>query len=183
MDCPRCGTALKRRRMKSVGFQRCPPCGGSWYRADRLGVLKEREAHGDYRWIDVDLWRERERFRAGKQEHLVCPKDKVEMTTVRYGTSRVRVDICTRCRGIWLDQSEYDKILKHLEKRVSTETFEEYLDDVREEFIEIFSGPESFRSEIGDFLKVLHLLELRFIVQHPNVAAGLQRAARGVPGG
>jgi Zn-finger nucleic acid-binding protein len=130
----------------------------------------------------VDRWRERGRFRAGKQEHLICPRDKREMVTVRYGTSRVRVDICTHCRGIWLDASEYDRILKHLEKRVNSETVGEYLDDLREEFIEIFSGAESFRSEIGDFLKVLHLLELRFIVQHGNIAAGLQRAVRGVPG-
>jgi Zn-finger nucleic acid-binding protein len=182
MTCPRCGGRTRPRTIKSLKIDRCPACGGAWYDAAELRLLKDRERAGNYRWIDVDLWRERERFRAGKQEHLVCPKDKRELTTVRYGTSRVRVDICTHCRGIWLDTSEYEKILKHLEKQVNTETVQEYLDDLREEFIEIFSGPESFRSEIGDFLKVLHLLELRFIVQHPNVAAGLQRAARGVPG-
>jgi len=182
MTCPRCGGRTRARTIKSLKIDSCPSCGGSWYGAAELRLLKDREKAGDYRWVDVDLWRERERFRAGRQEHLTCPKDKREMTTVRYGASRVRVDICNRCRGIWLDQSEYEKILKHLEKRVNSETLQEYLDDVREEFIEIFSGAESFRSEIGDFLKVLHLLELRFKVEHPNIVAALERAARGVPG-
>jgi Zn-finger nucleic acid-binding protein len=182
MTCPRCGGRTRARTIKSLKVDRCPSCGGSWYDAAELRLLKDREKAGDYRWIDVDLWRERQRFRSGKQEHLVCPKDKREMTTVRYGTSRVRVDICSRCRGIWLDQAEYEKILKHLEKRVNTETLAEYVDDVREEFFEIFSGQESFRSEIGDFLKVLHLLELRFIVQHPNIAAHLRALVKGVPG-
>lgn len=182
MSCPRCGGRMRARKIKSLTVDRCPSCGGSWYDAAELRLLKDREQAGDYRWIDIDLWREREHFRSGKQEHLICPRDKRELITVRYGTSRVRVDICTRCRGIWLDAAEYEKILKHLEKRVNSETVGEYLDDVREEFVEIFAGPESFRSEIGDFLKVLHLLELRFKVEHPSIAAALERAARGVPG-
>ena len=39
----------------SVQVQRCPACNGAWYPRDHLRVLKDREAHGDYRWIDVDL--------------------------------------------------------------------------------------------------------------------------------
>ena len=75
MDCPRCGAQLRRRRLKSVGFQRCLSCSGAWYGADKLRILKNRAAHGDYRWIHIDLWKERRRFRAGKQERLACPKD------------------------------------------------------------------------------------------------------------
>ena len=182
MDCPGGDGRLKAVHIASLRLHRCPDCGGTWYDKDQLSVLKDRESAGDYRWIDVDLWRERERFRAGRQEGLVCPNDRQRMTTVRYGTSRVRVDICARCEGIWLDQSEYEKILRYLEKRVNTETLREYLHDVRDEFIEIFTGRESIPSEIADFLKVLHLLELRFIVQHKNIGAALQAASRGVPG-
>ena len=182
MKCPRCGGRTRARTIKSLKVDRCPGCGGSWCGPGELRLLKDREKAGDYRWIDVDLWRERERFRAGRQEGLVCPKDRQRMTTVRYGTSRVRVDICARCEGIWLDQSEYEKILRYLEKRVNTETLREYLHDVRDEFVEIFTGRESIPSEIADFLKVLHLLELRFIVQHKNIGAALQTASRGVPG-
>jgi Zn-finger nucleic acid-binding protein len=168
--------------MKSVGFQRCPSCGGSWYRADRLGVLKEREAHGDYRWIHVDLWRDEERFRAGRQERLSCPKDRQTMTTVRYGDSRVRVDICANCRGVWLDAREYDAILRYLEKTVDSQTVGDFLEDLRDEALEIVSVREGVASEVMDFLKVLHLLELRFVVQHRNIATALRTASRGVPG-
>ncbi len=182
MNCPRCAKTTRKQTVKSVRLDRCPSCDGTWYDAGELRVLKDRASSGDYRWIDLDLWRDRGRFRAGRQESLLCPKDKTTMTTVRYGTSRVRIDTCGRCRGIWLDKTEYEKVLKYLDKRVDTETVEGYLEDLKEEFLEIFTGPEGFRSEIADFLKVLHLLELRFIVQHPRIATTVRTASRGVPG-
>ena len=153
-----------------------------WYDAGELRLLKDREAHGDYRWIDFDLWRDRERFRLGKQERLVCPRDKGTLTSVRYGGSRVRADICATCQGVWLDGGEYERILKYLDKRVNEETVGEFLADLRHEFVELFTGREGLRSEIGDIAKVLHLLELRFVVQHARIADTLRTVTRGVPG-
>jgi Zn-finger nucleic acid-binding protein len=168
--------------IKSISIDRCPKCNGAWYTADELRLLKDKEAHGDYSWIDVDLWRDRERFHSRRQEHLLCPTDKTELTSVRYGTSRVRVDICTTCKGIWLDGGEYQKIVAYLDKRVNEETVEDFLGDLREEFLDVFEHPTALRSEVGDVTKVLHLLELRFIVQHPNIAAHLRALVKGVPG-
>jgi len=182
MKCPTCGVSLRRRKMRSIKIDRCPTCDGSWYDADELRVLKDKEKRGDYRWLDFDLWRDREKFRAGRQRHLVCPKDGRPMTTVRYGTSSIRMDMCPECHGIWLDHGEYKKIVGYLEKRVNAETLKEYFRDLREEFQEIFTGPEGPLSELGDFLKVLYLLELRFRVEHPRIAAALQQIARGIPG-
>ena len=182
MQCPRCSNKMRRRRVKSLGIERCPDCGGSWYGADKLRLLKDKESAGDYRWIDVDLWQHAGQFRAGKQERLACPRDKTVMTTVRYGDSRIRVDICAQCRGIWLDKGNYARILKYLEKQVDSETLGGYVHDLRDEFLEIFLGPESAPSELANFTKVLHLLELRFVVQHPRIASALRSVTRGVPG-
>ena len=182
MQCPRCGSETKRRQIKSVSIQWCPSCGGSWYSADKLRLLKDREHAGDYRWIHIDLWRHADRFRAGRQERLVCPKDETVMTTVRYGDSRIRANICTECQGIWLDKGDYERILRYLEKKVNTETVAALVHDLREEFLEIFLEPEVAWAELADFTKVLHLLELRFVVQHPTIASALRAATRGMPG-
>ncbi len=182
MDCPRCRAQLRRRRFQSVTFQRCPKCGGAWYGADKLRILKNRAAHGDYRWIDIDLWKDRRKFRAGKQKRLVCPKDGRTMVTVRYGDSRIRVDICERCRGIWLDANEYGKVLRYLERKVDSETVAGYLQDLRKEFADALSHPTRVASDLADMAKVLHLLELRFIVQHSGIAGALRSVSRGVPG-
>ena len=182
MKCPKCATTISRVEIKSIKVDRCDKCGGTWYDADELRLLKDKESRGDYRWIDLDLWKDKEKFLAGRQRRLSCPKDGQRMTTIRYGDFPIRVDICTKCRGIWLDEGEYKKILKYLEQQVNTETIQDYLQDLREEFLEIFTGPEGPISELADFTKVLYLLELRFRVEHPRIATSLQQAGRSIPG-
>jgi Zn-finger nucleic acid-binding protein len=172
---------MRKVRVKSVQIDRCPGCQGTWYDTDELRLIKDREQGGDYRWIDVDLWKERRRFVTGEQEGLACPKDRHGMTTLRYGDSKVRVEVCGQCHGIWLDHGEYERIVAHLEEKVNDETLAGYLADLRDEFVEIFTGPEGARSELADLAKVLHLLELRFVVELGGVAALLQRISR-VPG-
>jgi Zn-finger nucleic acid-binding protein len=182
MKCPRGHGRLRARRLGSVEFHRCPECGGAFYDARKLRLLKRRASHGDYGWIHIDLWKDEAKFRAGKQERLVCPNDKQTMVTVRYGDSRVRVDICEGCRGIWLDEREYGKILRYLEQKVDSETVAGYLDDMRREFVDAIKHPARAGEDISDIGKILHLLELRFIVQHPRIANTLRTTARGIPG-
>lgn len=182
MKCSRCGSDLRLTRIRSIKVHRCPQCSGTWCGASELRLLKDRENHGDYRWIDFDLWREKEKFLAGKQERLPCPNDGQSMISVRYGASPVRVDICTKCKGVWLDGGEYEKILEYLETVVDTETVAGYLSDVKDEFVEILTGKESVASGLADLGKVLYLLQLRFMVQHGNISALVRRMGRGVPG-
>jgi len=182
MPCPRCAAELKATTTRGVRYRRCPSCHGSWLPGDRLNVLKDKARGGDYRWIDIDLWKDRDKFRAGKQEKLVCPKDKQSMTTVRYGDSNVHVDLCEKCAGVWLDAKEFTKIAKYLERIVDSETAAGYVGELRDEFVDIFTNPKHAASEAGAFFKVLHLLELRFGVEHKNIAETLRSAGRGIPG-
>ncbi len=182
MTCPRCAAELKSATARGVRYRRCPDCGGSWFPSDKLRVLKDKAARGDYRWIEIDLWKDREKFRAGKQEKLICPKDKQTLTTVRYGDSKVRVDICPSCQGVWLDAKEYAKITRYLEHVVDSETVAGYVGELRDELVDIFTNPKHAGTEARNFFKVLHLLELRFSVQHKNVAAALRSGSRGIPG-
>jgi Zn-finger nucleic acid-binding protein len=182
MTCPRCGARLRQRKIADVTVYRCLSCQGSWYDAGKFRLLKRRASHGDYRWIHIDLWKDEDRFRAGKQQRLSCPRDRQPMTTVHYGTSRIHVDICDRCRGIWLDAAEFAKIIRYLEREVDSETLEEYVVDLRRELADAVRHPTRAAEDTGDVAKILHLLELRFIVQHPKISAALRTAGRGIPG-
>jgi len=169
MNCPKCDVPTEEVEIKAVKVNRCPDCGGTWYDQDELRRTKDKESGGSYRWIDVDLWEKAEKFHVAEQSGYKCPNDGATLGTVHYGESNVAVDICPRCFGIWLDQGEYEKIVRHLEEKVDSETFAEYLADVEEEFVELFKGKEGLRSELGDLAKVFHLLRLRFAVEHPAI--------------
>ena len=171
MDCPKCGVATEQVEIKSVKVDRCPECGGSWYDQDELRLLKDEESGGDYRWIDVDLWQDAEKVRVAETSVANCPKDGAPLAPVQYGEPEISVEVCPRCFGIWLDKGEYEKIIQHLEAKVDSETFTGYLADMEEEFVELFTGKEGFKSELADLGKVFYLLRLRFAVEHPKLVA------------
>lgn len=175
MQCPMRHGPMEERRVGPVKIDVCPVCGGSWYDVAELRVLKDRESSGDYRWIDVDLWRHPEQFRAPRQRGLTCPRDGNTMITMEYGETDVTIDACSKCRGIWLDKGDYEKIIAELDERVNTESLGEYLNDLREEFLEVFAGPEGARSELKDLDRVLYLMQLRFAAEHPGIAAILRQ--------
>lgn len=169
MDCPKGHGSLRRVAVGSIRIDRCGECGGSWYDKGELRLLKDREAQGDYCWIDFDLWRDVDKFRAARQQRYQCPKDGRQMTTVHYGEAPITVDICSECRGVWLDRDEYDEITAYLEKMVNTTSVGDYLKDLRDEFLEVFTGPEGPISEMKDLDRVLYLLQLRFVVERPGL--------------
>jgi len=178
MDCTKGHGRLQGVSVGSIRVDRCAECGGSWYDTNELRLLKDKEAKGDYCWIDFDLWKDMDRFRAGKQERYTCPKDDHPMTTVHYGESPVVIDICSECKGVWLDDKEYERIVAYLQEMVDTQSAGDYLKDVRDEFLEIFVGPGSPLSEMKDLGRVLYLLHLRLVIEHPRLATTLNSLPR-----
>jgi Zn-finger nucleic acid-binding protein len=178
MNCPKGHGGLDRVPVGKIHIDRCPECGGTWYEVGELRLLKDTEAGGDYCWIDFDLWKDIDEFRAARQQRYACPQDTQLLTTVRYGDSPVAVDICERCRGVWLDQDEFAQIVAHLDEMVNTQSVGDYLKDIRDEFLEIFAGPEDPLSEMRDFGRVLYLLQLRFVIEHPRIDATLSSLPR-----
>jgi Zn-finger nucleic acid-binding protein len=174
MRCPIDGSELRTEIFGPVKIDFCGLCEGTWYHVDELRVLKDRASVGDYCWIDVDLWKDPAQFLVSEQRQLPCPACKHELTTLRYGATSVEIDACGKCRGIWLDKDEYDEVIAELEKRVNAETLREYLDDLKEEFLEVFAGPEGTVSELKDLDRVLYLMQLRFAAEHPGLAAVLR---------
>ena len=170
MECPKCHKPLETVAIGGVRVERCTQCGGTWYDKDQLRVLKDKESRGDYSWIDFDLWKDIGKFRARRQQRYSCPRDGLPMTTVHYGDTSIAVDICSECRGIWLDKGEYEEIVRYLEKVVDTSSVGDYVNDMREEFVRLLEAREAPWSVLKDLSKILYLLELRFVVNHPGLA-------------
>ncbi len=178
MDCPKCHQPLETITISRVQVERCPKCAGTWYDKDELRVLKDKGSRGDYCWIDFDLWKDIDKFRARRQQRYACPRDGSPMTTVHYGESSIAVDICSECNGIWLDKEEYGEILRYLEGMVDSRSAEDYLKDMQEELVELVEGRETPLSAIKDLSKILYLLELRFVIDHPRLASIASRLPR-----
>ena len=53
------------------------------------------------------------------------------------------------------------------EEKANYEIFNNYAKNLFEQTLEIFSGPESLREEIADFLTVFKLLKYKIASQHP----------------
>ncbi len=177
MDCPKCRKRLETVTIGGVRVQRCTRCGGTWYDKNELRVLKDKESRGDYRWIDFDLWKDAGKFRARRQQRYSCPRDQLPMATVHYGGSSIAVDICSQCEGIWLDKGEYEEIVRYLEKTVDSSSVRDYVKDIRDEFVELLEAREAPWSVMKDLGKILYLLQLRFVLNHPKLA----RAAAALP--
>jgi uncharacterized protein len=175
VDCPNGHASLRERRIGDVRVDKCATCGGSWYDRGELRLLKDRESGGVYRWLDVELWKDRSAFKRTDRSRVRCPRDRTPLVTVKYGDSAVAADVCDKCHGVWLERNEFDAILKDLRRRVDTTTADDYVRDLRDELREVFGGPEGPLSELADVAKVASLLQLRFVIEHPALLDALQR--------
>jgi Zn-finger nucleic acid-binding protein len=171
MECPKCHESLETVAIGHVRVERCPRCAGTWFDKDELRVLKDKESQGAYSWIDFDLWKEMGKFRARRQQRYSCPRDGGPMTTVHYGESPIAVDICPACEGMWLDKEEYGEIVRYLESVVDSSSTGDYLEDMRDELVELLKAREGPLKAMRDVGKILYLLELRFVVEHPGLAS------------
>lgn len=169
MTCPNCKTTdLKKEIFCGTEVDYCPKCLGLWFDRDELRQAKD-EKDKNLNWLDIDLWQDKGKFRISEGEKL-CPKCAMPLYEVNYGDSKVKVDLCNLCFGIWLERGEFRKIINYLRKRGKYEISQNYFKNLVEEASEVFSGPETFREELADFLTVLKLLTYKFASQHPIIS-------------
>ncbi|MBZ9572934.1 zf-TFIIB domain-containing protein [Patescibacteria group bacterium] len=167
MTCPICKTELKKAVFYSIEVDFCPKCLGLWFEQDELQQAKD-EKDKDLNWLDIDLWQKEAKFRISKEKKL-CPACSVPLYAINYSDSQIEVDLCNLCQGIWLDRGEFKKVIDYLKEKGKKEVLENYFKNLIKEGAEVFSGPESFRSEFSDFLTILKLLNYKFATQHPII--------------
>jgi len=171
MICPNC----KNKKLEEIRFygnqiDNCTNCLGFWFDQDELRKAKDKK--DEYiRWIDVDLFNEDVRDLDIGKSKKKCPKCKILLYEVNYfkkNGENIRVDVCKKCYGIWLDKGEFGKIIQKLKEVGDYEILNNYAKNLKQEFKEIFTGPENFKSELLDFLIVLKLFRYKFLIENKN---------------
>lgn len=166
--CPICKKRLEKVILYNVEVDYCPKCLGLWFEKDELYWAKD-EKDRNLRWLDIDIWEKRTKFKIYNGIRI-CPLCRLPLYEVYYDDSRIIIDVCNLCNGIWLDRGEFKKIIEYLKNKADFEILNNYAKNLTEEFWEIFLGPETLREEILDFLAVLKLLNYKFAVQQPVIS-------------
>lgn len=180
MNCPEDGMVLQQTESHGVKIEECPKCVGRWFDRDELRQAKDRTDE-DLRWLDFDPFaREADESEAGTEGRL-CPRCLVKMGVIPYEKSGVRIDKCFLCEGVWLNHGEFEKIVKHLEKEVNSQTADQYQAEAARQLGQVFTGPEGPLSELRDLFSVLHLLRMRWSVEHPGLSATIDAISAGGP--
>ena len=159
MKCPKCNGNFNQSDLKGVKIDECEKCNGKWFDRDELRKAKDR-TDDDLRWLDFDLFDDNDQKYEAKSSERKCPKDSSNMTSLTYRDSKVVIEKCDSCKGVWLDNNEFEKIIKYLEHIVIATPASEYEKETLKEFSEIFTGPENTISEIKDFMSISNFLFL-----------------------
>ena len=165
MECPNDKEQLEKILFHNVEVDYCPRCLGLWFDSDELRLAKD-EKDKQLNWVDVDLWRDRLKFQV-KQGEKHCPVCRAGLQEVKYDESKTRVDFCKMCYGIWLDRGEFKQIINYLKSKSDYEILHHYVKNLIVQLWEVFSGPETLRSELGDFLMILKLFNYKLETQYP----------------
>ncbi len=176
MDCPTCKTELAPGELHGIAVSRCATCHGTWFDSEGFRLAKDREDE-NLRWHDFELWKEAERFDA-KLGDRTCPSCGKGMASLAYGETGVQVDTCRPCLGVWLDEKEFENIVAALQDEIARMEAPELFRAALDEAAEIVRGPESLASEWKDAGRILELLKLRVLIDHPvlhNLLMGLQK--------
>jgi len=168
MICPLCKTQdLKKQVFYGVEIDYCPRCLGMWFERDELQQAKD-EKDNNLNWLDIDLWDEEKKFKISPSGKI-CPSCSTPLYEVNYGDSEIKVDVCNLCEGVWIDRGEFRKIIDYLREKEKYEVIHHYFKNVAKEGLELFTGPEEFKSELSDFLTLLKLLNYKLAIQYPLI--------------
>ena len=113
MFCPFCKKIeLEKAIFNNVEVDYCPSCLGVWFEEEELRWAKDARDE-NLKWLDMDLWEKEKDFKISRGQKL-CPDCRLPLYEVVYGESQVKVDLCSICRGVWLDKGEFQKIIEYL---------------------------------------------------------------------
>jgi Zn-finger nucleic acid-binding protein len=169
--CPACSENLNLYKVFGIKIEACPRCKGIFLEKDELRSLKDKSTKGTWltlRWMDDEV-EAIEKSKAMLSKRL-CPKcSKVKFISTHFGESRIILDWCPHCHGVWLDGEEFQEILQYLAGKLNNLTSDEMKSKVYEEIKEIWSGPENKLSEVLDAKAAISALINIKIFEHPEL--------------
>ncbi len=174
--CPICKKPLLSSILCNVEIDYCQNCLGLWFEEEELRLAKD-EKDGNLGWFDIDLWKNEKEFKISRGRRI-CPSCRVPLYEVYYGDSGIVVDVCKLCHGVWLDRAEFKKIIEWLKEKADYEVLNNYAVNLFKQLGEVFTGPETLREEILDFLMILKLLDYKFGAKHPVISKIISQLPR-----
>lgn len=169
MKCLNDQEELEKILFNNVEVDFCPKCLGMWFDEDELRMVKDNKDKS-LNWLDIDLWRDRSRFEVFHTNRY-CPDCRVGLSEIKYDESKIKIDFCKKCQGVWLDRGEFKQIMNYLKQKSDYEILNHYSKNLLLELGEVFSGPETLREEINDFFTLLNLFKYKFAIQRPFLSA------------
>lgn len=105
--CPRCKIPLQEIQHQNTFLDRCPRCTGVFFDQGELFSSLGATA-------DPSLWDTADTGGVTRPGSTPCPRCGAHMALqdVAYGSDKVEIDRCGSCRGLWLDATEADRIMK-----------------------------------------------------------------------
>jgi Zn-finger nucleic acid-binding protein len=177
MECPnKHKEPLRQIYFHNVQVDYCAECLGIWFDKDELRLAKD-DKDKQLNWLDFDIWRDKSRFKVSKSKKH-CPACRAVLIEIKYEDSKVKIDFCKNCQGIWLDRGEFKQIMVYLRRKADYEILHKYAKNLARELWEVFSGPEKFREELEDFLMLLKLFNYKFAVQHPVLNSMIENSQK-----
>lgn len=167
MECPKCKIELDKKSIKGIEVDECDKCEGIWCDNKELKQVKDN-TDSDLNWMDFDIWKHSEKFSA-KPAKVNCPECGNLMNVIDYENTKVEIDFCEQCKGIWLDKNELENIITALEEEILVKSTSEYVKATLLEAKELVTRPESFLSEWKDFSTILRFLQYRILSRHPKI--------------
>ncbi len=167
---------LQQMLFHNVEVDYCPECLGIWFDRDELRLAKD-DKDAQLEWLDFDIWRDKSKFDMRRIDKR-CPVCRMAMVEVGYDHSKVKIDFCKHCQGIWLDRGEFKQIIIYLIRKYDYEILHHYAKNTVLQLWEVFTGPEKFRGELEDFLMLLKLFNYKFITQYPLLNAWIENSQK-----
>lgn len=115
MQCPIDHQTLVQRRYEwDIVIDECPACHGVWLEAGELERIQNAVEH-DYgdelRAIPDSVSRAYAMAREKSERERRCPVCDRTLDRKEYGyASRILIDVCASCQGVWLDRGELEAL-------------------------------------------------------------------------
>ena len=111
MKCPHCPSELQPVMLRRVHVASCPSCKGLWFDSTELAKFNH---------FDSDFPLYPDHSFEGKLVKSRCPRcEHLRLSRIPYAPgSKLNVERCSGCRGVWLDAGEIEKIRNILARKV-----------------------------------------------------------------
>jgi Zn-finger nucleic acid-binding protein len=181
--CPACKENLDLYEIFGIKIEGCSKCKGIFLDKDELRSLKDKASKGSWqtlRWMDDEV--EAISKTNAMPSNRLCPKcEGTKMICAGFGDSKIIIDWCPKCHGVWLDRDEFQETIQHLRDKLNRISSTEMRKKVLEETKEIWSGPEGKISETLDATAAISALLNITIFEHPWLFKLLDTCSRAIP--